>query len=160
MEEQHNSKAWTPTPALQRPKQKKKKTWNTKGGRRTQKSLQRARVRLLVWAGTRFTKNWLYWKTCWTTWLDSKDFFFLFNEWVGYVFRFMVLVLNVFVLSATQRHVHICMYVCECFRATYVWCLCVRSNLFYGLCVCVCVFVKPVSLCVEILYGHLCLYLL
>lgn len=160
MEEQHNSKAWTPAPALQRPN-KKKKNWSTKGGPHTEKSPKGAGASAGL-SRDQVYKNWLHWKTCWTTWLDSKDFFFLFNEWVGYVFRFMVLVLNVFVLSATQRHVHICMfvcmYVCECFRATYDSCLCVRSNLFYSLCVCV--FVKPVSLCVEILYGHLWLYLL
>lgn len=158
MEEQHNSKAWTPAPALQRPKQKKK-TWSTKGwgGGLTEKSPKGAGASAGL-SRDQVYKNWLHWKTCWTTWLDSKDFFFLFNEWVGYVFRFMVLVLNVFVLSATQRHVHICMSVSVLGRHTIR--VCVWDRTFFMACVCVCVFVKPVSLCVEILYGHLCLYLL
>lgn len=159
MEEQQNSKAWTPAPALQRPKQKKKKTWNTKGGRRTQKSLQRARVRLLVWAGTRFTKIDSIGKPVEQLDLILKTFsFFSTSELDTFFVSWFLCSMFLFWVQLKDMFIYVCISVSVLGRHTIR--VCVWDRTFFMACVCVCVFVKPVSLCVEILYGHLCLYLL
>lgn len=95
-------------------------------------------------------------KTCWTTWLDSKDFFFLSTSELD-MFFFHICFFFWVQLKDMLRLVCVCEYLF--FLGRHTFCVCIRSNLF--LCpmrVCMCV--KPVSLCVEILYGHLWLYLL
>lgn len=116
--------------------------WPERGSRSTLVSLQR--VNGLKGAGadagascglSRYLRYDSMGKTCWTTWLDSKDFFFLSTSELDMFFFHICFFFEC--NSKTCSDLSVCVSIF--FLGRHTFCVCIRSNLFLcPMCVCVC----------------------